>query len=232
MTEMDTWSPAFPIRPASKAMSKAVKALCESWRVLSAEKRPHFHSGIIEPRLTRALKAHVERVTSRDYGLLGMWATEAVQNEMNFHTGKLIEERRTDIVYGWNNEEVGIQLVFEFKKLSRSARSRNLYLGEDGLGRFVSGIYGRGQQVAVMVGILNDLESRIVPPLLCALANSEIINSLRIKPTSDGHSFSQPSLLFQEANFDTEHERNADLAPNHGTIRVAHIFLAFGYTMP
>ena len=225
---MDTWSTAFPIHPASKA----VEALCESWRVLSAEKRPHFHSGIREPRLTRALKAHVERVTSRDFGLLGMWATEAVQNEMDFHTGELTEERRTDIVYGWNDEEVGIQLVFEFKKLNRTARSRSLYLGEDGLGRFVTGIYGRGQPVAVMVGILKDLENRIVPPLLCTLTSSEMINSLRIKLTSDGHSFSRPSLLFPQADFDTEHERNADLAPSHGTIRVAHIFLAFGYTMP
>ena len=228
MTEMDTWSPAFPIRPASKA----VEALCESWRVLSAVKRPCFHSGIGEPRLTRALKAHVERVTSRDYGLLGMWATESVQNEVDFHTGELIEERRTDIVYGWNSEKMGMQLVFEFKKLSRSARSRNLYLGENGLRRFVTGIYGRGQPVAVMVGILKDPEEQVVPPLRCSLANARIVTSLRLKPTSDGHFYFQPSLLFPEANFDTKHERDADLAPNHSTIRIAHIFLAFGYTEP
>lgn len=226
MTEMDTWSTAFPIRPASKA----VEALCESWRVLSAVRRPHFHPGIREPRLTRALKTHIEHVTSRDYGLLGMWATEAVQNEVDFHTGELLEERRTDIVYGWNNDEMSMQLVFEFKKLSRSTRSRNQYLGEDGLGRFVTGIYGRGQPVAVMVGILTDSEDRIVPPLRCALAKAEIITSLRLKPASYGHFFFQPSQLFPEADFDTEHKRNADLAPSHGTIRVAHIFLAFGYT--
>lgn len=228
MTEMDAWSSAFPIRPASKA----VEALCESWRVLSAVKRPHFHSGIREPRLTRALKAHVERVTSRDYGLLGMWATEAVQNEVDFHTGKLIEERRTDIVYGWNNEEVGIQLVFEFKKLSRSARSRNLYLGEDGLGRFVTGIYGRGQPVAVMVGILRGPEDQIVPPLRYSLANAKKVASLRLKPAQNGHFYFRPSLLFPEADFDTEHDRDAHLVPDHGTIRIAHIFLTFGYTKP
>ena len=225
---MDTWATAFPIRPASKA----VEALCESWRILSSVKQSHFHSKTREPVLTRKLKAHVERVTSPNYGLLGMWATEAVHNEMDFHTGKLTEERRTDIIYGWNNEEVGIQLVFEFKKLSRSARSRGRYLGKDGLGRFVTGIYGRGQPVAVMVGILTDPEDQIVPPLRDALANPKTRTSLRLQSASDGHFFFRPSLLFREADFDTEHERDIGLAPRHGTIRVAHIFLAFGYTAP
>lgn len=223
--EMDTWSTAFPIRPASRA----VEALCESWRVLSAVRRPYFHPRTREPHLTRLLKTHIERVTSRNYGLLGMWATEAVQNEMDFDTGKLLEERRTDIVYGWNNEELGIQLVFEFKKLSRSTRSRSQYLGENGLGRFVTGIYGRDQPVAVMVGILTGPEDQIIPPLRCALTKKEIITSLRLKPASDGHFFFRPSHLFPEADFDTEHERSADLAPSHGTIRIAHIFLTFGY---
>ncbi len=35
-----------------------------------------------------------------------MWVAESVQNEMNLHSGELVEERRTDIVYGWNNEKL------------------------------------------------------------------------------------------------------------------------------
>ncbi len=150
MTTGDAWFTAFPIRPAAEA----VDALCESWRVLARVQRPGFHPGKREPELTRVLKAHVERVTARERGLLGMWATEAVQNEINLDTAELIEERRTDIVYGWNNEETGIQLVFEFKKLDRLARSRTNYLGEDGLRRFVTGKYSRGQAIAAMVGML------------------------------------------------------------------------------
>ncbi|TIU66195.1 MAG: Fis family transcriptional regulator, partial [Mesorhizobium sp.] len=39
-----------------------------------------------------------------------------------------------------------------------------------------------------------------------------------------------PSTLFPPtAEFDTEHKRPAELAPSHGTIRVAHVFLEFGY---
>ena len=32
-------------------------------------------------------------------------------------TGTMIEERRTDIVYGWNNDTESMKLVFEFKRL-------------------------------------------------------------------------------------------------------------------
>ena len=226
MTASDTWLTAFPVPRAAEA----VAALCESWRIMAAVRRSNFHPGIKEPDLTRVLKTHVERVTSRERGILGMWAAEAVQNETNFDTGELVEERRTDIVYGWNNDRIGIQLVFEFKKLDRLASSRRQYLGENGLGRFVSGIYGRGQPIAVMVGILVNPEEQVVPALLAAFGDSRIIETLRLRFQPDGGVIDQPSRLFPEAKFDTKHERDPDLAPSHGIIRVAHIFLGFGYT--
>ena len=227
MTAGEAWLAAFPIRHATEA----VDALCESWRVLSAVWRPGFHPGKREPELTRALKAYVERVTAPQRGLLGMWATEAVQNEMDFETAELSEERRTDIVYGWNSAETGIQLVFEFKKLDRLARSRNNYLGEGGLRRFVTGKYSRGQPVAAMVGMLIDAEDQVLPPLRLALSGTETVASLRLRLTPGGEAFDHPSKLFPAADFDTEHERDAELAPSHGTIRVAHLFLAFGYSV-
>jgi hypothetical protein len=225
LTAGEGWLAAFPIRPAADA----VEALCESWHTLAAVRRVGFHRGTHEPQLTRVLKAHVERVTARERGLLGMWATEAVQNEVDFETAKLSEERRTDIVYGWNNERVGIQLVFEFKKLDRLADSRARYLGNNGLGRFVTGTYSRGQAVAAMVGILIDPADQVLPPLQLALGAPEVVAALRLRVRSSGSPFDRPSNLFPAADFDTEHEREADLAPSHGTIRVAHLFLAFGY---
>lgn len=80
-----------------------------------------------------------------------------------------------------------------------------------------------------MVGILIDAEDEVVPPLRDALADASLIAELKIRPTAAGSSFERPSVLFSTADFDTEHERDPDLAPSHGTIRVAHFFLAFGY---
>ena len=38
MTSTDAWLAAFPIRPAAAAVS----AVCESWRILAAVRRPSF----------------------------------------------------------------------------------------------------------------------------------------------------------------------------------------------
>jgi hypothetical protein len=221
-TEMD-WLEAFPIRPATEA----VEALCESWHFLTRVPRPGFHAGKREPELTRALKAHVECVTARNRGLLGMWATEAVINEIDLETAELKEERRTDIVYGWNDATAGIQLVFEFKKVNRHTRSRQQYLGANGLGRFVTGIYSCRQPVAAMVGVLTDPEEMVVPALLKALSNKATASALKLRARASGAAYDRPSLLFPAADFDTEHDRPRELAPSHGSIRVAHIFLAF-----
>ena len=223
MTAELDWLQAFPIRPATEA----VEALCESWHLLTKVRRPGFHAGKREPELTRALKAHVEHVTARNRGLLGMWAAEAVINEIDLETAELKQERRTDIVFGWNDATTCIQLVFEFKKVNRSARSRQQYLGENGLGRFVTGMYSCNQAVAAMVGVLTDPADVVVPALLKALSNTATASSLRLRTRASGGSYDRPSRLFAAADFDTEHERPPALAPAHGTIRVAHLFLSF-----
>lgn len=223
MTTETDWLDAFPIRPATEA----VEALCESWHILARVPRPGFHAGKREPELTRALKAHVEHVTARHRGLLGMWTAEAVINEIDLETAELKEERRTDIVYGWNDATTGIQLVFEFKKVNRHARSRQQYLGANGLGRFVTGMYSCSQPVAAMVGVLTDPAEMVVPALLKALSNRATASALKLRSRASGAIYDRPSLLFPAADFDTEHDRPPELAPAHGSIRVAHLFLSF-----
>ena len=226
MTAEQGWRPAFPLRP----LTDAVDALCESWRVLAAIHRPHFHPRISEPSLTRVLKVHVENVTARQRGLLGMWSAETVINRVNFETGELIEERRTDIVYGWNDEKIGIQLVFEFKKLSRHKRSQTNYLGQNGLLRFVTGIYGQRQPIAAMVGILIDSFERCVPQLREALADVTLARPLRLRPTSTGYPYHRPSQIFPDvAEFDTEHDKSPEGTGTDEVVRVAHLFFPFDY---
>ncbi|WP_354098797.1 hypothetical protein [Bradyrhizobium sp. S3.2.12] len=149
--------------------------------------------------------------------------------ENNLSTGALIQERRADIVYGWNDTTQGMRLVFEFKRMGRQKKHRNHYLLEQGLGRFVTGIYSRRQAVAAMVGVLLDPEADVVPPIREALEDAALATALRLKPTSGGDPIARPSNMFRAADFDTEHERDPSLAPTHGTIRVSHFFLAFGY---
>lgn len=225
MTDVADWLPAFPLQPATEA----VEALQQGWSELAARPRPDFNPNTKEGALTKRLKVYVENHVARERGLLGMWAAEDVIGEFNPVTGAMIEERRTDIVYGWNNEVQSMKLVFEFKRLGRQKKHRDHYLRDQGLGRFVTGIYSRQQAVAAMVGVLLDPEAEIVPPIRDALGNGALATLLRLRPTAAGHPYERPSSLFPAADFDTEHERDAALAPSHGTIRVSHFFFAFGY---
>ena len=225
MTAPVDWLAAFPIQPATEA----VEALLQAWSELSERPRREFNRKTKEPALTKRLKIYVENHIARQRGVLGMWAAEDIIGEIDPVTGVLVEERRTDIVYGWNDEVRELKLVFEFKRLGKQKRHRDHYLREEGLVRFVTGIYSRHQAVAAMVGILLGPEADIVPAIRKALSNQEVAKELKLRLTGAGTPFIQPSSLFTSAEFDTEHERDPALAPSHGHIRVAHFFLSFGY---
>lgn len=219
------WLAAFPIQPATEA----VEALRQGWAELAQRPRPDFNPKTKEDALTKRLKVYVENHVARQRGLLGMWAAEDIIGEVDPSTGAMIEERRTDIVYGWNDAAQDMKLVFEFKRLGRQKRHRDHYLQEKGLGRFVSGIYSRRQAVAAMVGVLLDPEPEVVPPIRAALEQASLATMLRLRKTKAGLAYARPSTLFAHADFDTEHERDAALAPPHGTICVSHFFFSFGY---
>ena len=224
-TPATNWLAAFPIQPATEA----VEALRQGWIELAQRPRAEFNPKTKEDALTKRLKVYVENHVARQHGLLGMWAAEDIIGEVDPVSGAMIEERRTDIVYGWNDAARSMKLVFEFKRLGRQKKHRDHYLLNQGLGRFVTGIYSRRQAVAAMVGVLLDPETEVVPPIRTALEQTTLATALRLRKTATGLAYAQPSTLFAHADFDTEHERDAALAPSHGTIRVSHFFFSFGY---
>lgn len=225
MTTPTNWLIAFPIVPATEA----VEALRQAWTYLASRPRADFNPETHEGPLTKRLKVYVENYTARERGVLGMWAAEDIIGDICPTTGSFIEERRTDIVYGWNDDVQDIKLVFEFKRLGKQKSHRDHYLLDQGLGRFVTGIYSRRQAVAAMVGILLDPEPEIIPPIRAALSDARLATALRLRANGAGQPFTKPSRLFANADFDTEHDRDPVLAPSHGHICVSHFFFAFGY---
>ena len=223
MDDEASWRDAFPLQSAAKACD----ALLQAWSELVAVRDSAFNATMKEPGLTKRLKMHVQNHVSRERGLLGMWAAEDVIGEVDPGTGELVEERRTDIVYGWNDDAQDFELVFEFKRLGKLKRYRKEYLGKNGLLRFVTDIYGRGQAIAAMVGVLLEAKEEVVPGLRLALADAVFANPLRLVHAGHGKTFIEPSSLFVQAEFDTQHERDPALAPPHGHITVAHFFLSF-----
>ena len=223
MDAISAWRSAFPLQTARAAS----EALLEGWDDLASAPCGWFNAKTREPALTKRLKVYVQNHVARQRGLLGMWAAENVIGELDTTTGRF-KERRTDIVYGWNDDVRSFELVFEFKRLGRQKRHRDHYLGERGLARFVTGTYSRGQAVAAMVGILIAPADDIVPPIRAALEEKRTVASLRLRSSATGRPHTEPSTLSARALFDTEHDRDEDLAPPDGYIRVAHFFVAFG----
>lgn len=224
MTVPSDWRSAFPLRSAADA----VDALLDAWQRLVANPPPGFNRRTPEPRLTTHLKVFLADYVSREHGLLGMWAAEDVIGKLDPDTGELVERRSPDIAYGWNNETQAFRLVFEFKRVGKQKRHRDAYLGEQGLARFVTGIYARGQPFAAMVGILLVPEADVVPRIQAALAEDDKAKALRLRQPQP-LPYDEPSTLFDQARFDTEHDRDPELAPPDGYIKVAHFFVSFGH---
>lgn len=225
MTAGTAWMEAFPMDQANRA----VEALLRSWREMASKERSHFSPKIREPKLTRVVRAHVRNKVAPEMKLLGHWGTEGVENEVDMETGEILEEGRTDIEYMWNNETVQLTLVFEFKKLTALSESRKRYL-RDGLMRFVTGVYSVGEPLAVMVGILMAPSTETIGGLRRSIDLAPTGAAIRACSNGDGRFVHAPSVLFpNHAVFDTEHLRNPEKAPAHGTIRIAHTFVEFPY---
>lgn len=223
MSAGTAWIAAFPMVEAERA----VQALVRSWDQMASQWRIRFNPEIPEPKLTRVVRSHVRQLTAVEMRLPGHWGAEGVENAVDFETGEVLDEARTDITYLWNNVDSKFVLVFEFKKLSALADSRRRYIDERGMMRFVTGIYAEKEPLAVMVGILMAPEAEVVGGLRRAISVPATAAVLRACQDGKGRFVLEPMLFPGHAKFDTEHLRHPDKAPPHGTIRIAHLFVAF-----
>lgn len=220
------WAAAFPLKSATDA----VTAVCTAWKFYASAPRPGFNRSTPEPKLTKLICGYVRRVVAHDLGLFGIWTAENVITDLDPVTGELIQERRTDIQYGWNDDAARqqLELVFEFKRLRATKSDRKHYLGHKGLQRFVTGIYSVGQERALMVGILLDSQSAVLPPLKAEFADPALATQLALAPAASGAPLIQPAA-FAHADFDTEHIRPPPRGHASGRMKVSHMFLEFDY---
>lgn len=219
------WLDAFPVPQASDALD----ALVAGWEELASIRTEFFNRSTYEHHLTDRLAGHLLDVVSEVRKLPGHWGNQNTRPKFDQKTGKRLWTIRTDITYLWNDETRKIALVFEFKRLSRTKGSRDQYIGDDGMKRFVTGQYSLKEALGCMVAILLDDKDACVLPLRTSLQQDSTAGELEMCK-HDGHYLIVPSAVFPgRADFDTEHVRAPDKAPAHGTIRIAHVFLEFGY---
>ena len=217
------WMQAFPMVEASRA----VEALRLGWQAMAATEKPGFNPKTHEPKLTRVLRAYVRKHVAVEMKLPGHWGTEGVENDVDFTTGRILEEGRTDITYLWNSQDVKFVLVFEFKKLRATSDSRKDYLGS--VRKFVTGVYSEREPLALMVAIHMADPATNVAALRRSIAHPPTAAALFACQDAGGSFVHAPAAFPSHAAFDTEHLRSAAKAPAHGTLRLAHMFVEFPY---
>lgn len=209
-----------------------VRVLCEQWRALAGTLSPDsFNAKEHEADLTELLCAHL-RMVQRDTRLIGKWSYEDRIGEVVRISPtrlKMSNRRRTDIQFysDIQHPDPPLDLVFEFKKVGRAATRRKDYAGDDGMLRFITGIYAVHQPLAIMVGILLEHHDDCVPPLVRWLDGAEAKQLLFMETVGRSHRYIPSRFFPNESPFDTEHLRPSDKAPPHGTIVISHLFLGF-----
>lgn len=117
-------------------------------------------------------------------------------------------------------------LIFEFKKLREQKDNFRAYEGKDGMRRFVDGYYAVAEPLAAMVGMVIGSKSSCMASLRRSLLQASVRDVLRMVSTGNGDYLRDPSRMFPGlANFDAEHNRPPNQAPNHGTTMLSHIFV-------
>ncbi|MBX3726177.1 MAG: hypothetical protein KF823_09690 [Xanthomonadales bacterium] len=206
----------------------AVRAVCEAWTTLVLTSPDTVNPGKRENHLTEILGEYL-RGAKAQWHLTGDWSYEHRQGRLRraTATGMTVTHRkRTDIRYFSNARLPALELIFEFKFLDHSSGKRRTYVKE-GLRRFLDGDYSQGQPVALMAAMLTVHRDDALPPLRRWLAGPKAHHQLDMA-CERGRQVRDPSALFPaHAAFDTEHLRDPDKAPAHGTIVVSHLFLEF-----
>lgn len=224
MNSRDAWIAAFPYRDEA---AQAIAYLCTAWRELTINESATFNADETEPRLTEMLGIHIHATAKVRAGLRGRWGYENPHGRIK--KGRVTDRVRTDIEY-WSNrqDDAELELTVEFKRLDAQESLRKKYYGEGGMGRFVTGEYSLKNPIALMAGILLDDRATCVEALRKALLIAGVRAALNMVADGSKQYLRHPSALFpNDAAFDTEHQREKDKAPTHGTIRISHLFLTF-----
>jgi hypothetical protein len=193
-------------------MVKTWQALCETL--------PNFTFKRTEPDLTKILAKFCDD-TRDDSGLLGRYRAEVMGVDIDANTGKVHNERRSDIEY--DCQRTPLTLVFEFKKLRINSDGK-AYYGQRGILKFVDGRYSPAGEFGCMVGVIATGNVERIQSLRRALAATDVVNLISLKRQANAQPLIDPSSsLPGVADFDTQHARNGQSETL--TIHLAHLFL-------
>lgn len=211
------WQTAFRDNEASRVVAYMQRI----WRELANAGQKGIEPSHKEPRITQFFGAVLDERKAED-GLESDFLYEVLRGKADLVQGKLVKVYRTDIEYRTLGSDRSL-LVFEFKKLTTKKKSRDAYLLERGMLRFISGNYQRREAVAFMAGLVHVDADQSIEALKKAIEQPETIAALTIKKNSVALAIREPSENFPgQAAFDTAHCR--EQAGQASLLYLSHLF--------
>lgn len=212
-------------RPQAQSANKAdyeKSFLYRSHRILSmgytrlnARSFSNHEEEDITGELARAMQESVEGPSAPKWAK-HFWPSEETRIDEEGRLGK--RRRRIDIEIMQHGANPRRRLRFEAKRLHNAA-SRSKYLGREGLGRFLDGRYAREDQIAGMLGYVQDdsiqRQARSLADLLQADPKKYAV--------AKGGRWAQSAVVKDLSTFRSVHNRTSGLSP----ITLLHTLLLF-----
>lgn len=219
------WLKSFPLNEVQRA-SEFIRT---TWNEIASTKPDSFAPTLRENTITETLASYIQKTALAKGRLTGFWGYEEQSSDLAEITKKrlgAVNRIRKDLVYKSNAKKIRLQLTYEFKKIKATNGSCKTYRGKDGMRRFVDGHYAQKMSMAAMVGMVIGGRQEVVDMLRRSLLSPAGLSDLKMVVNSSQRFLDEPSALLPGvAEFDTEHVRSPEKAPEHGTIRLAHMFL-------
>lgn len=214
----ESWREALP----PVRVERVVRFVRQVWEDTAGKNYEKFHHGANEPHLTRVLCTRLQKLKI-NAGLTGQFVREAPIDRMDEETGEFDVSGRADIQYSSDREGHEIVVIFEFKKLRNNSGHRSGYI-DDGMARFVKGIYASDHPLGFMVGITAKIDAdKALKGLRRSMLNPTKRTMLSMVADDAGEFLRAPETeLVGLVDFETLHTRTVIEAPD---IFLGHFFL-------
>ena len=212
------WNEGFP----AATIPDLIRYIAQKWSSIQAGPNPFSFrekEPVVTVTLAHDLDDHADRQT---FGLPGRFQPECAIPKPGDKPGRMKIKGRSDISYILQGRAT---LILEFKKLDKNKRLRERYW-DDGMIRFVNGLYAKDQNVGMMVGLISGDKDNCIRLLEEEITDAETVLKIFCLP-GPGYSYvHRPSSISEEmVEFDTLHSRSSVAVKEN--IRLGHTFLEF-----
>lgn len=222
----EKWGEAFGRK---NTVQDVIDYIQHHWGKLQLHPTPDLQPTELEPSITKYFGLSL-RQNARTAGISGYFVPENPVAQVNEIKRELESRGRTDLTYFSDSIDPPLEFVLEFKKLKPNpgAKSSRRAYYNDGVMRFVNGIYAREADFGFMVGLIacKSDKPEILKGLQIGIQIPDTESKLKMIKDGRGKTVVSPSIKFKNCHFETAHGR--DHVEECSDVLLGHFILCHG----